>query len=276
MRIDLEVHAWEREGWIGITWLYNRDLFEGWRMEQMARHYVRVLEAVVGDGEGAVGRIDLLSAGERRRMLEEWNETKVELPETTLPELFEAQVERSPEAVAVVFEGEELSYRELNERANRLAHLLIAKGVGPEDVVALLVPRSFEMVVALLAVLKTGAAYLPLDPEYPDARLKYMLEDARPRCVVTTEEMGVRLSAGCMQVAFDEEETAAALAQSSASCLSSFINAEYAAAYVIYTSGSTGNPKGVVVPHAGIGCLVRAQVERFGVEATSVSYSLRT
>ncbi len=158
-------------------------------MEQMARHYVRVLEAVVGDGEGAVGRIDLLSAGERRRMLEEWNETKVELPETTLPELFEAQVERSPEAVAVVFEGEELSYRELNERANRLAHLLIAKGVGPEDVVALLVPRSFEMVVALLAVLKTGAAYLPLDPEYPDARLKYMLEDARPRCVVTTEEM---------------------------------------------------------------------------------------
>ncbi len=256
VRVDMEMHVRELDENIGITWLYNRDLFEGWRMEQMARHYVRVLEAVVGDGEGAVGRIDLLSAGERRRMLEEWNETKVELPETTLPELFEAQVERSPEAVAVVFEGEELSYRELNERANRLAHLLIAKGVGPEDVVALLVPRSFEMVVALLAVLKTGAAYLPLDPEYPDARLKYMLEDARPRCVVTTEEMGVRLSAGCMQVAFDEEETAAALAQSSPSNPRDDDRvrplAPFHPAYVIYTSGSTGTPKGVVVPHRNV------------------------
>ncbi len=285
VRIDLEVHAWEREGWIGITWLYNRDLFEGWRMEQMARHYVRVLEAVVGDGEGAVGRIDLLSAGERRRMLEEWNETKVELPETTLPELFEAQVERSPEAVAVVFEGEELSYRELNERANRLAHLLIAKGVGPEDVVALLVPRSFEMVVALLAVLKTGAAYLPLDPEYPDARLKYMLEDARPRCVVTTEEMGVRLSAGCMQVAFDEEETAAALAQSSPSNPRDDDRvrplAPFHPAYVIYTSGSTGTPKGVVVTLGSLSrfasaittCIDMAHGERL-VAVTTIAFDI--
>ncbi len=258
VRIDLEVHAWEREGWIGITWLYNRDLFEGWRMEQMARHYVRVLEAVVGDGEGAVGRIDLLSAGERRRMLEEWNETKVELPETTLPELFEAQVERSPEAVAVVFEGEELSYRELNERANRLAHLLIAKGVGPDARVAICVERGFEMIGAVLGVLKAGGAYVQMDPTYPAERLRFMLEDCAPVALLTQGNLkevfnGIIGSLPVIDLSEatpswnDEMETDPDGAVG--------LHSEHLA-YVVYTSGSTGTPKGIEIPQRSVTRLV--------------------
>src|SRR5215470_632335 len=134
---DLVVHAVEGDGEIGLWWLYNRDLFDRWRMEQMARHYLRVLEAVVADADERVERIDLLVAEERRRILEEWNETGREVPQATLPELFEAQVERTPEAVAVVFGEEQLSYRELNERANRLADVLMGRGVGPESLVGI-------------------------------------------------------------------------------------------------------------------------------------------
>src|SRR5229473_7813053 len=165
VRFDLEVHAFEQGGEIGILWLYNRDLFDGWRMEQLARQYVRVLEAVVADAEEAVGHIDLLGAKERRRILVEWNDTAKAVPEATLTELFEQQVERTPEAVAVVFEDQHLTYRQLNERANQLAHYLRALGVGPEVLVGICVERSLEMVVGLLGILKAGGAYVPLDPE---------------------------------------------------------------------------------------------------------------
>ena len=123
----------------------------------------------------------LRNAGE---ILFEWNATARDLPQVTLPALFEAQVERSPEAIALVFEERTLSYAELNAQANRLAHLLIGRGIGPEDLVALALPRSTEMIVALLGILKAGAAYLPLDPDYPVERLAHMLRDAQPACVL--------------------------------------------------------------------------------------------
>src|SRR5713226_1017893 len=131
-----------------------------------------------------LGNLNLLSNSRRHQILEEWNETRHEVEGGSVPELFEAQVERTPEAVAVVYEEEELSYRELNERANQLAHYLIGLGVGPEDVVGICLERSLEMVVALLGILKAGAAYLPLDPEYPRQRLALMLEDARPKVLL--------------------------------------------------------------------------------------------
>src|SRR5882757_2894167 len=115
VRFDLEVHAWERDGGIEITWLYNSDLFDRWRMEQMAQHYVRVLEAATAHTDQVIGQLDLLGPQERQKILGEWNNTGCAIPELTLPELFEAQVEKTPDAVAVVFEDESLSYRELNE-----------------------------------------------------------------------------------------------------------------------------------------------------------------
>ncbi len=149
-------------------------------MESIGRRLERMLEAVVAEPERAIGRLDLLEPEERRQLLVDWNATEREVVAATLPELFEAQVARSPEAVALVYEESRLSYAELNERANRLAHLLISLGTGPEDLVALALPRSMEMVVGLLGILKAGAAYLPLDPDYPAQRLAYTLQDAAP------------------------------------------------------------------------------------------------
>ena len=165
---------------------YRSDLFERSTVEAIGRRLAALLEAVVADPSQPIGRIELLAPEERRQLLFEWNATAREVPQATLPALLEAQVERSPEAIALVFEESTLSYAELNAQANRLAHLLIGRGVGPEDLVALALPRSIEMVVALLGILKAGAAYLPLDPDYPAERLAFMLRDAQPACVLTT------------------------------------------------------------------------------------------
>src|SRR5262249_46182673 len=155
--------------------LYNPDLFDRWRIELMARHYVRLLEAAVAAPDVPLHRLEILDPEERYTLLEGFNTATHSVPEATLPALFEEQVERNPEAVAVVFDGESLSYGELNVRANRLAHYLIGLGVGPESLVGIALERSIELVVALLGTLKAGAAYLPLDPDYPEARLAHML-----------------------------------------------------------------------------------------------------
>jgi non-ribosomal peptide synthetase component F len=175
-------------------------------------------------------------------------------------ELFQEHAERTPDAVAVVFEDESLTYGELNKRANQLGRYLIGLGVGPEDVVALAVPQSVEMVIALLGILKAGAAYLPLDSEYPDERLRFMVEDAGPVVLLTTSEMASRLPRSCPCVAIDSPETRQALMGSTASNPG---NSERLhpfrlqnPAYVMYTSGSTGTPKGVVITNAAIVRLV--------------------
>ena len=187
---------------LSFLWLYNRDLFDRWRMEQMARHFERVLDAVVADPEQAVGRLELLSEEERGQVLEEWNATAHAVSGASWPELFEAQVERTPEAEAVIFEGEKLSYRELNERANRLARYLRKRGVETGDIVGICLERSLEMVVAIVGMLKAGGAYLPLDPEYPEERLRDMVEEAEAKLVtVVVERSGERKewmeSGGC-------------------------------------------------------------------------------
>src|ERR1700730_12242336 len=216
-------------------------------------------------GNQGIGRLELLGFEEKRRILEEWNDTAREVPETTLPRLFEEQVERTPEAVAVVYEQEHLTYRELNERANRVGHLLIAEGVGREDVVGLAVPRSLEMIVGLLGILKAGAAYLPMDMEYPVERLAYMLEDAGPVRVITTREGREKLPGGVGQIVLDEAETVEVLEGRAGS---NPRDAERKRplhlqnpAYVIYTSGSTGKPKGVVVSHGALCAFFHAIIQ---------------
>ena len=236
---------------------YRTDLFERSSVEAIGRRLAALLEAVVADPGQPIGRIELLDPEERHQLLVEWNATARELPQLTLPAAFEAQVERSPQAIALVFEDTELRYAELNLQVNRLAHYLIGRGIGAEDIVALALPRSAEMIIALLGILKTGAAYLPLDPDYPAERLAYMLRDAQPACILTSARIAERLPEGVSELLLlDEPETAGALAQSPE------INPSDAErigplsplnpAYLIYTSGSTGTPKGVIVSHGAI------------------------
>ncbi|MFI5895176.1 amino acid adenylation domain-containing protein [Actinoplanes sp. NPDC051513] len=185
----------------------------------------------------------------------------------TLPEVFAASVRRDPDAVAVVFEDTEISYAELDARANRLAHLLIARGAGPDRVVGLAVPRSIEMIVAELAVLKAGAAYLPLDPADPAERLGYLIGDAEPLCLVTTAEADDRLPrpAGMPRLLLDDPAVIAELGHAAATDPArDGLRVEHAA-YVIYTSGSTGRPKGVLLTHSGVAKLMSTQFERFGL-----------
>ena len=189
------------------------------------------------------------------RILTDWNATAHPLPETTLPLLFERQVERTPDAVALVFEDAALSYAQLNARANRLAHHLIAQGIGPEDIVGIALPRSADMVVALLAVLKSGAAYLPLDPDYPADRLALMIEDAGPRRILTTHEIEARVTGPAPLILLDDVEMAPVFAASRTHNPTDANRVQPLTtlhpAYVIYTSGSTGKPKGVVVHACG-------------------------
>ena len=235
---------------------YRTDIFERSTIEAIARRLERLLEVASADPQQPIGRLELLAPEERRQILLERNDTACEIPPSTLPALFEAQVKRSPEATALLFQDATLTYSQLNTQANRLAHLLIARGIGPETIVALLLPRSTEMVVGLLAILKAGAAYLPLDHDYPAERLAYLLQDAQPACVLTTAWIAQQLPKDVALILLDHPETARALVQSREANPS---DAERThplgpsnAIYVIYTSGSTGVPKGVVITHVGV------------------------
>ena len=220
-----------------------------------------------------LNRIDILSAAERRRLLVEANDTAAGLPAASLPELFEAQVRRSPDAPALSFGETTLSYAELNARANALAHDLIARGVGPESVVALALPRCLELVVAILGVAKAGGAYLPVDPAYPPGRIASMLADAAPALVLATSATRASLPAGARILVLDDPGVAAGLEgrpgtdPTDAERCAALSGAH--PAYVIYTSGSTGAPKGVVVSHAGLPSLASAQIEHFRIDAHS-------
>src|SRR5262249_23559678 len=164
---------------------YRGDLFERSGIEALAGRFVRLLEAAGATPDRPIGRLGILSAAERGTLLRGWDDTPRALPSATLPELFEAQVARTPDAVAVVFDDGTLTYGELNARANQLAHHLRALGVGPEVVVGLCVERSLELLIGLLGILKAGGAYLPLDPSYPRERLAFMLADAGAPVLVT-------------------------------------------------------------------------------------------
>ncbi|QMV22163.1 amino acid adenylation domain-containing protein [Streptomyces sp. SCUT-3] len=237
---------------------HRTDLFDGEAARRIAGRLVRVLEAVADDPDRPVADVEVLEEAERTRLLVEWNDTARDVPRTTLTGLLEAQAARTPEAVAVVFEDGALTYGELNDRANRLARLLAERGAGPERFVALAVPRSLDLVVGLVAVLKSGAAYLPVDPDYPAERIAFVLDDARPALLLTTTAVAGRLpgTGATRQLVLDAPETREAVASRPGHDLS---DADRGApllpehpAYVIYTSGSTGRPKGVVVPHEGI------------------------
>ncbi len=281
-KFDLTVSLGEHRGHDGTpegiegALTYRTDLFDQATVVSMLARLVRVLEAVVTDPDQPINRIDILSPGERHRLLVDYNNTAAPLPQTCLPVLFEQQVARTPDNTAVVFEDTELSYAQLNARANRLAHLLIARGIGPETFVALALPRSVEIVVALLAVLKAGGAYLPLDPDYPPARITFMLHDAHPACLITTgltEITGPAQASGVPVILLDHPDTRAALARypdtdPTDTDRTTPLTPQHPV-YLIYTSGSTGTPKAVLVEHRNVVNLVVWAVLSIGSERLS-------
>ncbi|MET9545046.1 amino acid adenylation domain-containing protein [Streptomyces sp. NPDC006627] len=234
------------------------------------RRFLALLRAFAAHLDRPVGHLELTTDDERARLLEEFGVSPREVTDLSWPAAFEAQVRRAPDAVALVCEDEELTYAELDAEANRLARLLVSRGVGAEDVVAVALPRSPQLVVALLAVMKAGAAYLPLDADHPQDRIAYMLSDAGARTVLTVRELAGELpqSADVTPILLDDPATAEARAALPGTGLGVPVALDQAA-YVIYTSGSTGRPKGVVVPHDGVGSLIATATDRIGIDATS-------
>lgn len=234
-----------------LSMQYNTDLFDASTVERMLEHYEGLLRGVVSDPDCRVSELPMLSGPERRRLLVEYNDTQQDYPQDVcLPHLVEAQVRRTPDAVAVAFEGRQLTYRELDGRADQLACCLHGLGVGPETLVAVCMERSLEMVVALLGVLKAGGAYVPVDPSYPRHRIRLMLEDAAAPVVLThrpARDALPELPAKILSLDSDWEAVAGARTDGSLRG-----PAADNTAYVIFTSGSTGRPKGVMVSHRAI------------------------
>ncbi|HEC84378.1 MAG TPA: amino acid adenylation domain-containing protein [Thioploca sp.] len=234
---------------------YNTDLFDATTITRMMGHFQTLLEGIVTHPEQRLSELPLLTEAERHQLLVKWNDTATDYPaEQCIHQLFEAQVEKTPDAVAVVFENQQLTYQALNARANQLAHYLQTLGVKPETLVSICLERSLEMVIGLLGILKAGGAYLPLDPVYPSARLAFMLEDAGVPVLLTQSSLTEGLPNTTAQVVCLDVE-AEALSQLSAVNLRSGVEPTNLA-YVIYTSGSTGKPKGVAVPHQAVNRLV--------------------
>ncbi len=253
-KFDLYVVYQDAADAVEVALTYAGDMFDESTVRTLGERLVRVLATVAADPGRRLSEIDVLSAGERRRMLTEWNETPGTQPRT-LPAMFEEQVERTPDAVAVEHGADRLTYAELDARANRLARHLIGRGVGPEVPVAVLMRRGVDQLTGMLAVQKAGGAYVPVDPDYPAARRDFMLADTAP-AVVLTNEPGT--TADPRQVRLDTLETAglSAAPVGDAERLRPLRLAN--TAYVIYTSGSTGRPKGVLTTHAGLARLSRA------------------
>ncbi|MEV8438194.1 amino acid adenylation domain-containing protein [Actinosynnema sp. NPDC051121] len=244
---------------------YRSDIFGEDHIRSVVDRFTRLLRTLVQDPDTRVGRIDLLAADERARILHEWGGAIAPVPDAVVTDLFEARASAAPDSTAAVFQGTRLTYAELNARANRLARMLVTRGVGPEGVVALAMPRSLEMLVAVLAVLKAGAAYLPIDAKYPADRVDYLITDATPSVLLSTADVAATLDVDVEVVAIDaldldgypdgdltDDHRVAPLRP-------------HHPAYVIHTSGSTGKPKGVVVDHAGFVAMVLSLIDKFQV-----------
>ncbi len=236
---------------IELRWHYDENIHQKQTVDELAAQFNLVVNSVLQHPRRRIDRLELMGQLQREQVAR-WNETEVEYSsEECLHELVAAQVERTPEAVAVIDGREQVTYAELNRRANQLAHYLQAAGVGPEELVGICLGRSVSMVVAVLAVLKAGGAYVPLDPEYPRARVSYMLGDAEVRLVLTERGFSEGVRAAGVKVVELDEEGGERLAAYSDEDLPNKVSPENLA-YVIYTSGSTGRPKGVMVTHLGV------------------------
>jgi amino acid adenylation domain-containing protein len=250
-KFDLSLSMEDTESGLTGVFEYNTDLFDSATINRMVEHFCTLLSGIVAHPNSCLKDLPLLTEAERQQLLVEWNNTQIDYSQKQcIHELFENQVERSPDAIAVIFEDQQLTYRELNTKANQLAHHLQTLGVAPEVLVGICVERSLEMVIALLGILKAGGAYVPLDPAYPQERLAFMLHDTSVPVLLTQARLLESLphhqaKVICLDADWD------AISQQRQQNLTSWVTINNLA-YVIYTSGSTGRPKGAMNTHMGI------------------------
>ncbi|MDF5713917.1 MAG: amino acid adenylation domain-containing protein, partial [Rhizonema sp. NSF051] len=248
---DLTLTILDVPGALKGTWNYNTDLFDGSTIERMSVHFVTLLEGIVANPVEQIAQLPLLTESESQQLLVEWNRTQTDYPsDSCIHSLFEAQSWNTPDAVALVYENQQLTYTELNTQANQLAHYLKSIGVGPDVLVGICVERSLFMIVGLLGILKAGGAYVPLDPEYPTERLSFVLEDAQIRVLLTQQQLVQKLPEHTAQLVCLDSDWEKIVLECQSNPLNITISTNLA--YVIYTSGSTGKPKGVLVNHSNV------------------------
>ncbi|HET6364287.1 MAG TPA: amino acid adenylation domain-containing protein [Nitrospirota bacterium] len=254
-KFDFTLELSEEAGGLTSSIEYNTDLFDSDTIERMAGHFQTLLEGIAANPNARLSELPLLMEAERNLLLVEWNKTRTAYPrEKCIHELFEEQVGRSPDAVALVFEDQQLTYLELNRRANQLAHYLRKLGVGPEVPVGICMERSLDMVVGLLGILKAGGAYVPLDASYPKERLAFIVEDSRITVLLTQRRMVPAIPTGTLKALCLDADWETVAVENDQN-VPAWSTAE-TLAYVMYTSGSTGTPKGVEVIHRGVVRLV--------------------
>ncbi|MCP9211180.1 non-ribosomal peptide synthetase [Streptomyces sp. NEAU-Y11] len=266
VRFDLELETEVVDGSLVAVLGYRKELFDASTADRIAARLAELFSRADSLGDDDVRAIRVLTAAEEASVLTEWNSNEAEVAECSFADVFEEQAARTPEGAALCFGERVLTYRQVNEDANQLAHLLVAAGVGAETVVAVSVPRSPGMILGVLAILKSGGAFLPVDPEYPSARIDYMIQDARPALVITTPALADRFgNVPCLlieesgaphQSAGDSTDGASDVSNPDRDALAAH---PLAAMCLYYTSGSTGAPKAVVVPHAGLASVLHFQ-----------------
>jgi amino acid adenylation domain-containing protein/non-ribosomal peptide synthase protein (TIGR01720 family) len=279
-KVDLSVKLGERRGPdgspAGLSGVieFRTDLFDKASVAMIGTRLVRLLHAVATEPGRSVGDVELTDAAERARMLVDWNDTKADVPDVPAPILFSDQARRTPDAIAVADGPHELTYAELERRADALAMQLMARGIGPERFVAVALPRSIDLVVTLLGVLKAGAAYVPVDPGYPADRIEFMLADTDPALLITNAEVGATLPAAPVRRALVSELADQDMDPVTASTIAFRPPRPHHPAYVIYTSGSTGRPKGVVIEHrALVDYLTFARGDYKGIHGVALLHS---
>ena len=263
-QFELSLFLEENERGLRASWEYNTDLFDETTITRMMGHWQTLLSSIIANPEQRLAELPLLTDAERQQMLLTWNETQLDYYEDLcFHQLFEAQVEQTPDAIAVIFEDRQLSYGELNRRANQLAHQLRTWGVGPETLVGICLRRSPEMIVALLGVLKAGGAYVPLDPTYPPERLAFMLADSHMPVLLTQAHLLPQLPEPPAQIICLDADRQTLATQPEKNPVSLVTPDNLA--YVIYTSGSTGHPKGVQIPQRALSNFLNAMRRQPGL-----------
>jgi amino acid adenylation domain-containing protein len=268
VRCDLELHAGESDGSLEFDWIYNRQLFDAWRIEQMARHFIGLLKGLVSRPDDALDQATLLTREEQTQLLEIWNNTTLDWSDKrSVHERFADHAARTPDDIAVVAGGTQHTYAQLNERANRLAHRLQRFGIGPEARVSICLERGIDALTSILAVLKAGGAYVPLDPAYPQQRLLFMIRDAQSEIVITQSQFRDQF-ANCEAGIICLEQDWQDISRESAANPETRCTPENLA-YIIYTSGSAGKPKGVLITHSGLSNVIAESVRIFGIKHSS-------
>ncbi|QAU34548.1 non-ribosomal peptide synthase/polyketide synthase [Janthinobacterium sp. 17J80-10] len=269
-KFDLTLNAVESPKGLKLSWEYATDLFEPATVQRLAESFSTLLDAIVAAPQQRIKRLPLVPDDAARNLLELANAYADDaFPAVCSHLLFEAQTARTPDAIALRYEDQALSYAELNQRANRLAHRLVRQGVTPDTLIGLCAERSPDMVIALLAILKAGGAYVPFDPAYPAERLRYMLEDSGVDLVVTQRALCDTLPLSSQRIVLADDPTQNAASEDGNIDAVAMGLTPLSLAYVIYTSGSTGNPKASLLMHQGLSNLAQAQIEYFHVDASS-------